>query len=224
MSKTDWGFTYEDLLECVAVLRTRAYGGILWDFVNLVDEFIVEGELKRMLSYLVRKGKLLRSPDGSDVRYARPRARPRDEIVQLKLDKTEDPWPGRWHLFTYDIPVSHNTERHRLTHWLREMGFGRIGRSSWVSPYDWRDFLDRTLLSWRCDGRFYCFQAGSVSVLAGQPEFSPAHLWDLHEVAKEYERIVDTCASVPKQNTAEARCLKARALLKVRGDLAALER
>ncbi len=215
-------FSSDALVDCVSVLRTRAYDRFLWDLVRLIDEHIVEPQVRKMLGQLTRTGRLRRIDSGRDARYAVTDRR--NDIARLKITKNREPWSGLWHVFTYDVPTTHNAERHRLVRWLRDMGFARIGRSSWVSPYDWAGFLEQTLRDWDCDGRFHCFGASSVVVLGDGNGFSPADLWALDSTRREYERIARILAKRPSGRTKAARQARARTLLRAQMGLTALER
>ena len=214
-------FSYDALLECTSVLRSRAYGRILWDLVRLVDEHIVEPQAQRMLRYLVRTGRLHRAGRGPDALYLLPDRR--DDIARLKIKKCDEPWDGLWHVFSYDIPTTHNTERHRLVRGVREMGFAPLGRSSWICARDWAEPIDQMLREWSCDGRFHSFSASSVAVLGGGKALSPRDLWELEAIRRRYEQMARMLDGMPKGKAEVDRRARARGLLAARAKLRALE-
>ena len=136
MRSKERGFDYADLLDCVALLRTRAYGWFLAELISLLGYYVVDRELGQMLTYLVRGGRLRRRGEGKEARYVLGDAGLRDHIVEMKLRKSRPRWRSTWYVLTYDMPTTHNTMRTELARRLHEMGFAMLCASTWVSPYD----------------------------------------------------------------------------------------
>ncbi|CAN5537313.1 hypothetical protein BH20VER3_BH20VER3_17030 [soil metagenome] len=44
------------------------------------------------------------------------------------------PWDGKWRLVLFDVPVSENKQRFRLTRYLRRRHFGYLQNSVWITP------------------------------------------------------------------------------------------
>ena len=65
-------FTYDDLLDCIAVLRNSAYGKPLAYLIALVGYYVVDRDVREMLRYLTRRSKLDRLRARTDVRYSIP--------------------------------------------------------------------------------------------------------------------------------------------------------
>lgn len=217
-------FTYEDLLDCVAVLRNAAYGKPLAELIALVGYYVVDRDVMRMLRYLVGRGKLTRAGGQGPVRYEVACSTLTSQITELKVKRSAEPWDGAWHVFTYDMPISHNAARRQLAQRLHMMGFASMGRSAWISPYDWQDVLSSLIEGPRCDGSFYCLASASIVALGRAGERSLVELWDVREVAERYERIAGRCARCASGRTPEAQRSRAKALFSARKELALTEK
>ncbi len=224
MRRSERGATYSDLLDAVWVLRNSAYGKPLAYFVSLVGGYLLECDLRRMLGYLVRRGKLNRRGEGKDARYTLRGPEDGDRIVTLKIEKSRTPWRNEWSVFTYDVPTTHNTTRHRLVRWLHEMGFATLGASSWVSPYNWREFLHGRLSGPQHKGRFYYLESAFVTSLGKQHEEHLADLWDVEDVARQYRQSAKQCIGAPGGKGLRQQQTRARALLAATRQLALVER
>ena len=137
MGKTAKKPTYGEIVDATWALRNSAYGRILLDFVDLAWAVVEEIDVRAMLRYLVRRGKLERNGQGDAALYRVPAPTGLPNVVSRKIEKSREPWQGRWHVFSYDIPTTSNALRHRLVRHLHPMGFASLGRSVWISPYDW---------------------------------------------------------------------------------------
>lgn len=79
----------------------------------------------------VRDGVITLTPKGRD------RVKQR-QIESLVLD-TKQPWDGRWRVIIWDVPELRRSARDRIRAALKKLGFVRIQRSVWVTPYPCRD-------------------------------------------------------------------------------------
>jgi DNA-binding transcriptional regulator PaaX len=122
------------------------------------------------------------------------------------------------------MPVTRNAQRHRLVRLLHESGFAKLSASSWVSPYDWRDFLSAILSESPYEGDFHCLRCTEITSPRGGPPPSPAKLWDLKDLSARYERIRQACSGTPKGHSHNEQQARARALFAARRQLAAAER
>ncbi|MFH1730667.1 MAG: hypothetical protein ABIF82_03320 [Planctomycetota bacterium] len=206
-------FTYDDLLDCIAVLRNSAYGKPLAYLIALVGYYVVGRDVCEMLRYLTRRKRLDCLPAQTDVRYRIPAAQRVDRITDLKIKKSARPWSGTWHVFTYDIPTTHNAVWRRLAAQLHEMGFANMGRSSWISPYDWSDVVTTFIARNSCEGTFYCLSSASVVALGEAAVKSPANLWDLGDLPQRYRQVRDLCVGAPSGKGEDKARSRAQALL-----------
>jgi len=213
--------SYGEVVDATAALRNSAYGRYVLNLIDLIWTAVEETDIQRMLRCLVRQGRLEQRGTGEAARYVVPRRIGPAAVVGLKLENSAAPWDGRWRVFTYDMPVDHNTGRHRLVRRLHEIGCARLGRSAWVSPYDWRAVLGDTV---RPDsGRFYCVECHAVCRLGEDTAADMLGLWELSDVRRRYERIVRRCSTAPRGKAPSARRARARALLAAEKERVRLE-
>jgi len=222
MSRSDDTFTYSDLLACLQVLRGRATGRPLAYVVALVGGFIMEGDLRRMLRYFVRKGTVEQRDEANGRVYLLSGPSRASGIVHLKVEKSQAPWNGKWNVFTYDIPEHSNTARRRLARLLHRMGFGMLSASSWVSPYDWRDTLSQALREWACAGAFSYVGPAAVTTLGKASESYPMECWELRGLRTTYNRIAQRCANAPRSAGAWERKARARIAFAATKELASI--
>jgi len=66
-----------------------------------------------------------------------------NQIPLLKI--REKAWNGQWLVAVFDIPEKQSQTRRDLREKLRELGFGMLQRSVWISPYDFSSLLKEFL-------------------------------------------------------------------------------
>jgi len=224
MKNSERSFDYADLLECIDFLGSRAYGKPLAYLISLVGYYVVDRDLRQMLNYLVRRGRLERREDGGDPRYLLRGPRSGSNIVEMKTRKSRARWQGAWHVFTYDMPVSHNAMRRKLAVSLHEMGFAMLCASTWISPYNWEHFLGEILSDPLCEGSFYHLNSAAVRLLPRGTGGELGGLWDLHKAKTAYRAIANQCAKATTDEGTSAAKKKTRTLLAVRRNLRLVER
>lgn len=52
-------------------------------------------------------------------------------------------WDHCWRMVIFDIPEKRQHLRQRLRRFLTALGFARVQKSAWLSPYDWEDRVER---------------------------------------------------------------------------------
>ncbi len=210
MARSETTFSYSDLMACLEVLRGRTDGQPLAYMVALVGEYVVDRDLKTMLRYLAKRGRIKRVARGRDTTYVVHGPQLAEGIVAQKMLKSARHWDEKWNVFTYDVPEHTNTLRRRLGRTLHQMGFAMMSGSSWVSPYDWREELEQALSSWGCEGSFALARCTEVSELGERGGCYPRNLWDIREVEAAYIRVAERCGSAPLGMGAAAQKARAR--------------
>jgi phenylacetic acid degradation operon negative regulatory protein len=210
-------------MDALWVLRTRAYGKELAAFLSLLGDVIDAADVPRMLSYLVRRGHVRTVGDGDAVRYVLDESPGADDIVGMKRERSLAKWPGDWHVLTYDIPATHNTDRRRLVRLLHRMGWAFLAGSSWVSPYDWSDVLKKTLANTDRRGRLYCMRCTDVFSPVESDEQDLAERWDLKDVHARYKQLLRTCSKAPRGSGYSARQGRVAAVMGMRRQLRLVE-
>ncbi len=99
-------------------------------------------------------------------------------------------WDGNWHLLTYSIPEDKRVLRHHLVQQLEWLGFGRVSRGAWLSPYDRRDALQQALKAPETSAYLHFFAGAYL----GNTEIDQLikNCWDFESVATEYGRFLNT--------------------------------
>lgn len=102
------------------------------------------------------------------------------------LDFQNNKWDGRWRIVTFDIPVKKSNVRDRLRYKLKELGFGMLQQSIWISPHkiedDIREFFELNKLG----SSAYIFV--SEKLLAGNIGELVNKLWDIKKVNSFYKK------------------------------------
>ena len=217
-------FNYEDLLASFEMFRYRGDTRIAYDVMAWLVSELGETDVRDVLRYLVRRGRLFRRGRASTSDLELPeRSRP-DAIMAEKIQKSSQPWDGRWSVLTYDIPVAHNRLRMRLVRLLYEMGFAKLSASSWVSPYDWAPSLVKMLKGWSAGGSSTYIRANSMALLTGDEPDYPLGAWDLDSVGIRYDRLLQRCKAAQKGGTARAQRQRLGAAVWAAQELADLDR
>lgn len=96
-------------------------------------------------------------------------------------------WDKKWRVVVFDIAEISRQKRDLLRKKLKELGFGMLQRSVWITPYDiahdFREFVEAQGL-----GEFvYVMEVSHL--LAGDPKSLVNKIWRLEELNKEYKKI-----------------------------------
>jgi len=94
-----------------------------------------DGRALRRSFQLLLARKLIVSGKG-DCRLAQ-KARKMVELNFPLWTKRKETWDKRWSLLVFDLPVKTKGLRHSFRNLLARLGFGRIQRSTFISPYEW---------------------------------------------------------------------------------------
>jgi phenylacetic acid degradation operon negative regulatory protein len=54
-------------------------------------------------------------------------------------------WDGRWRAVIFDIPENQKATREKLRHKLKELGFGQLQKSIWITPFDFVQEMEEFL-------------------------------------------------------------------------------
>lgn len=147
--------------------------------------------VRSALSRLTRKGWLHSRRVGRRSYYAlTPQGRRllEEGTVRIYIGRKGD-WDGRWWLLTYRVPERRRKWRGRLRRELSWLGFGRLGASLYITPYDPRAELevlfDKLGRQARLDPRqFVDLFVGQH--LDGNPQALARQAWDLQTINRRY--------------------------------------
>lgn len=113
------------------------------------------------------------------------------DCISLKRQAYQKGWDAKWRILIYDIPEREKSGRERLRHFIRQLGFGMVQRSSWISCYDYLAILgeffnDEKISDYICiyEGKFYAGK--NIDVLVEK-------VWNLQELFDSYHSFIDSC-------------------------------
>ncbi len=105
----------------------------------------------------------------------------------LKFQKQK--WDHKWRVVIFDIKEIHKYERDRLRDKLKELGFGMLQESVWVTPHDigrdMREFLEERNLG------ATVFVLEMVDFLAGDRDLLVQKIWKLADLNDSYQKVVE---------------------------------
>lgn len=96
-------------------------------------------------------------------------------------------WDGKWRVVIYDIAEVSKGLRENLRRKLRELGFGMMQESVWISPHDIIADFTEYLESQKLTEMVYMFEARKL--LAGDAKKLARKVWPLDEINKQYANI-----------------------------------
>ncbi len=147
--------------------------------------------VRSTLSRMSRKGWLVGRRSGRFSFYA-PTAktvRLLDEGVQRLFAPQPREWDGRWHILTYSVPETRRQLRDRLRERLAVRGFGRLGSSTWISPYEPGPEVTEWLASAGAAAYVHLFRAEHTGF--SEARRLAAHAWDLGGLNRAYRDFLD---------------------------------
>ena len=215
-------FDYQDIIHAFGIVGSHSSLQLLAMLLGLARG-MTEAVLLRKLYYLVERGGVARSGRGRGATFALRAWPARDDTVARKKDRSAEPWDGRWHLLTYDVPTAQDSLRRRLRRFLHEAGFGLLCASSWVSPYDWEESLSEMFQD-NDRGISACYlHADGVLPLGGETDPHSSRMWKLESVADRYLRIAKRCRAATASTAVAAARTRSRTCLAVMRELRQLE-
>ena len=113
------------------------------------------------------------------------------ESRHLKEDMHKKKWNGYWWILIYDIPEKIRLKRNNLRIFLKELGFGKLQESSWISPYDFSGQIHKfcyslKILKYICLYEAKFFSGKSIPKLAEE-------VWGLNNMDSQYQYLINRC-------------------------------
>lgn len=96
-------------------------------------------------------------------------------------------WDRKWRIVFYDIPEEKKKIREQFQAKLKELGFGMVKESTYLSPFDVADDL-REFISVQGLEKFV-FVCVASQLLAGDEKLLADKVWGLEELNRRYEKI-----------------------------------
>lgn len=135
---TDMALVTAYTLGAYATVPRRQWGSVDLTVENQLEQFNYQ-TIKRAVLNLGQRRFVNKNLVTTD-RYITRKGTDRLETL-LPHYKTNRPWNGKLYLITYDLPNSRTSERNHLRRVFRQLGFGLLQKSTWVTAYDPQELL-----------------------------------------------------------------------------------
>lgn len=145
---------------------------------NTVSSLLKTGEIRKKVN---KKGEAvyeITSQGQVKIRYSLP-------ILKFNSKK----WDGIWRLISFDVPQKNNRLRNKLREKLKQLGFGMLQESLWLTPHDIAGNLEEALGQENL--RDYCV-IWEAKTLFGENEKELAkRVWKLEDLHGKYLDFVE---------------------------------
>jgi phenylacetic acid degradation operon negative regulatory protein len=125
----------------------------------------------QILLYITQKGKEKIGPSG------------------LISERRSRDWDGRWYLVSFDIPETQKTSRNLLRKKLLMLGFGKLQRSLWISPYDHIKEVRKIVTHYHLEKYVEVFHSQLLS--PKEPPSFASQIWDLEGLNRRYIQFIE---------------------------------
>ncbi|MBU0569725.1 CRISPR-associated endonuclease Cas2 [Patescibacteria group bacterium] len=102
-------------------------------------------------------------------------------------------WDGYFMIVIFDIPEKEQSMRRRLRTKLKELGFGMLQHSVWISPYHFEEDMREFLAEKSLESVAYVLSARKLWVK--DAEKLAEKVWKLKEINEGYEKVVNKMES-----------------------------
>lgn len=119
----------------------------------------------------------------------------RDFPMLLLQNKT---WDGNWRIVMFDIEEVNKKVRERLRNKLKELGFGMLQKSVFISPHDIiKDFIEFAEASGIKD---YLYILETHKLIVGDEKEFADKIWKLEELNEQYREIIDEIEKIKNRH------------------------
>lgn len=94
-------------------------------------------------------------------------------------------WDGLWRLVIFDIPENIRYKRNILRQKLKDLGFGRLQASVWISPYDFQEIVEKVIDFYFLNRFVVWFESKDLTMGKSLKDFT-WRVWRLDKLNKEY--------------------------------------
>lgn len=98
-------------------------------------------------------------------------------------------WDKKWRLVIFDIPEEKRRLRDYLRRYLKTLGFGKVQRSIWISPYDFSEIIQRYAGKLKLSDYIFQITADKFKGLSGAALVQ--NFWDLKDIHNKYLELID---------------------------------
>ncbi len=98
------------------------------------------------------------------------------------------PWDAKWRVVIFDVPEKRAETRGHLMNYLKNLGFGMVQRSTWISPYDFGKLIERFVRKMKLSD---CVYHLTVSDFQSRNNLELAQtFWPLKKINAEYRKLI----------------------------------
>ena len=98
-------------------------------------------------------------------------------------------WDEKWRLVVFDIPEEKRKLRDYLRRYLITLGFGKVQRSIWISPYDFSGVIQRYARKLKLSDYIFQITADKFKGLSGAALVQ--NFWDLKDIHNKYLELIE---------------------------------
>ncbi len=102
-------------------------------------------------------------------------------------------WDGKWRLVIFDIPEKKSRTRDYLRNFLKTLGYGKVQRSIWISPYNFEKLVSRFIDKLDISGCCYQLTVEQFREMSGVELARRA--WPIDEIQAAYRQFYDGYSS-----------------------------
>lgn len=179
------GDIFEEIKDPFGIAATNAKEIYGW-----VPRRFRRSNFSRMVLDRIKTGEIEKRVKGDDV-YLRLTSAGKNKIVRdfPMLNFQNKKWDGKWRVVVFDIKEMNRYLRDRLRDKLKELGFGMLQESVWITPHDigkdMREFLEERKLG------ATVFVLEVENVLAGDRNNLINKIWRINDLNYFYEEILN---------------------------------
>jgi len=100
----------------------------------------------------------------------------------------ERKWSGDWYLVIYDVPEKFKSRRDVLRESLKRLGFGEIGESCWVSPFNFFGEVEKIVKEYNLSK--YVIFAISNKLGREQVKILTNKIWRIERINNRYKNLI----------------------------------
>lgn len=110
---------------------------------------------------------------------------------------TKKPWDGKWRIVVFDIPQKQAAVRDRLRGKLKELGFGMLQKSTWVSPHDFVQDIREFLAFHNLEEMVLVLEAKNIAGFSNKGIVEK--VFSLSKLNEEYKELLEECKNIFKK-------------------------
>lgn len=112
------------------------------------------------------------------------------KFLSLSLDLrkfSHKPWDKKWRVVIFDIPERKRNQREGLRRKLKELGFGMLQESVWITPFPIANELEEYFSDWRIQGEILISES---RILVGDQKEIVNRVWRILRLVKKYHNLI----------------------------------